>query len=219
MQRHERTDDGVEGCDRVAQAQTDAARRAVRLAGDEAQPAGGLGDRAEGRLVAHRSGLAVARDADDDEPRVGGDELLGVEVPRLEAPRPEVLDQDVAVEGQAAARSPGRPARAGPPRPTACRGTARDATANRCRSSVMPHFRSGSPRVGVLDLDDIRTEVGQHPPGERAGDERAQLEHADVRQRSGAAPLRVPQCWTWVQHMDPIRQGQGIPPHARHRPQ
>ena len=58
VERDERADERLQRRDRVAQAQPHAGGRAVRLAGQVPQPARGLGDRAEARLVARaaRSG-------------------------------------------------------------------------------------------------------------------------------------------------------------------
>ena len=184
MDCHHGTDDRVQRRDGIAQAQTDSGRRLPRLAGDEPQARCRLGDRAEGRLVAHRPGLAVAGDADDDEARIRGHERLGVEVPLLEAAGPEVLDEDVALERQLPHHGlVRRVMQVRDDRPLAA-----GLHEMPQRVALVPAHAPAPQRVagsGLLDLDDIRPEVGQHPPGERPGDERAELEDAEVRQRSG----------------------------------
>ena len=97
MQGDQCADHGVQRGDRVAEAQADPAGCAIRLAGDVAQAAGRLGDRPECGLVVHRSGLTIPGDSDHDQPRVRGDEGLGIQIPPLEPAGTEVLDEDVAL--------------------------------------------------------------------------------------------------------------------------
>ena len=102
VERDQGADQRVHRRDRVAEAEPDPSRWAVRLAGDVAEPAGGLGDRPEPGLLAERACLAVAGDADHDEPRIGRDEVLGIQVPLLEPAGSEVLDEHVALEREPA---------------------------------------------------------------------------------------------------------------------
>src|SRR5205807_3769380 len=61
-----------------------------------------LGQGSKAGLGAVGAGLPVARDPQDDQPRVGGDELIGAEAPPLERTGPEVLYQHVRRGDQAA---------------------------------------------------------------------------------------------------------------------
>ena len=67
-------------------------------------------------------------------------------------------------------------------------------------SSAWPQVRSGIGRARRFDLDDLGAHVAQQPSGERAGDQRADLDDADAVQRSGDAhcekPCRVAQSAT-----------------------
>ena len=100
MQRGQRADAGEGRGQRVADRDADARRRRDRVADDVAQAAHRLADRAEAGAARVGPGLPVAGDADHDEARVGGGELLPAEVPFLERARAEILDQEVGLRGE-----------------------------------------------------------------------------------------------------------------------
>ena len=179
MQCYQRPDDGVERRDRVTETEPHTGGWAIRLAGDEAQPARRLSDRAKGRLISHRSGLAVAGDPQYDQPLVRRHQLIGIEVPLLQPAGPEVLDQDVAFECQLANEGlVVRIVEIGRDRLLSPRLHEMPQ-----RPVALPAHSPSSQRVAlvrVFDLDDLRTEVGKYPAGEGPRDEGAQLEDSDV---------------------------------------
>ncbi len=169
--------------ERVAQADAGPRRGPVGAARRVADAAHGLADAAEPGLAGQRTGLAEPADVDEDELRVPGGQRLVPEAPALERAGPEVLEDDVAV-----LREPGRHVAAlrlaeveddralvaadrGPPEAVAVAGDA--PAAHRVALA------------GRLDLDDVGSVVAEELPGERAGDEAAQLEDADARQGAG----------------------------------
>ena len=72
-------------------------RRSVGKAGDVRIARIGLGDRAEAGALAIGPGLAVARDAHDDQARIDGHEYIRSDAPFLERPGAVVLEQDIGV--------------------------------------------------------------------------------------------------------------------------
>ena len=152
VERDQRADERLQRGDRVTEAEPHAGGRAVRLAGQVAQPAGRLGDRPEAGLVAQRTGLAIARDPDDDQ-AAGWPPSRS----RGRGSRPRGGPAGSSRSGCRSrrpghGRGPGRQDRAGPPQPSACRATGRGATGSRPRPSVSPQARSGSPWTGCSTL-------------------------------------------------------------------
>src|SRR3989304_3046908 len=82
--------------ERVAERDVEARRRLAGEAVDVTDPAHRLGDRGEAGALGGGPGLPVAGDAGEDELWVRLTEAVPAEVPFLERPRAEVLDEDVA---------------------------------------------------------------------------------------------------------------------------
>src|SRR5207248_4936034 len=135
-----------------------------------------------------RPGLPVAGHARDHEPRVHGPELIGPEIPPLECPRPEVLDQDVALLGereqellttflaQIQRHAFLVPRLDGPPE----------------RPALVAGMTPLSKRVRLprrLDLDDLGAHVAEQPAGERPGEQHAELD--DTHAGKGPRPVDV----------------------------
>ena len=182
MDRGQRADHREQRGERVAERDAGAGRRPVGIAGGVADAAHRLADRAEAGLVRPRPGLAEPGDVHEHEPGVRGRERRVVHAPPGERARLEVLDHDVDVRGEVAHERRG-------PR-SVRRSIATDcllraiAGHQRLRpSTVTPHPRIGSPVPGRLDLDHLGAEVTEQLAGERSGDERAELEDAQARER------------------------------------
>ena len=94
-QRDHRGERADQGGHLVGQRDGRQERPAVGLAVQRREPGHGLGDRGEPGPARVRSVLPEARDAQDDELGVAGEEDVGREAEPLERARPEVLDQDV----------------------------------------------------------------------------------------------------------------------------
>ena len=141
----------VQRGDRIADRQVRAHRRPVRVAGDETHAAHRFADRAEAGLLAHRPGLAEARDAHQDQAGVVLGQRLVAETPLLERAGAEVLDHDVDLARQPAHDVLALGRRAGRRRSTSC-----CATGSRHHSEVPScsrrHVRSGSPAPGGSTL-------------------------------------------------------------------
>src|SRR5262245_34349505 len=160
--------------ERVADRQVRPHRRPVRKPGDLAHSAHCFADGGEPGHPAVRTGLAVARDAHQDESGVLARKRLPPEVPFLQRAGTEVLDHDVAVARRA-------------PRDRLPFGLAqveRDRLLV-ARLHVPPqrhavaHAPPASQRVAVarrLDLDHLGAEVRERLAAERPGDERAEFE-------------------------------------------
>ena len=187
-QRHQRADHAVQRGDRVADRNADPHRRPVRVPRHVADAAHALADRAKARLVAHRTSLAVAGQPHHDRGRIQRPQLLVAEAPLFEHAGPVVLDHDVGVAGQ----------------PLRNLLRTRILQIQRDRALVarlhVPPKRGAvvqmAPRadriatVGGLDLDHVGAELRHHARRERAGDQRAQLEHLDPGQRSAHGRAR-----------------------------
>jgi hypothetical protein len=163
----------------IAEAETHPGRWPIRLSRDEAQTAGRFCNRAERRLVAKWAGLAETGDAHHDEPGIGIDQVQRVEVPLLQPPGTEVLDEDVALCGQLSDESlVGRVVKVGGNRQLSPR-------LNQVPERVgfvpgHPPTAQGVAAVRVLDLDDLGAEVGEQSSGEWPGDQGPELEHPQV---------------------------------------
>src|SRR5690606_6128203 len=177
----------IECCDLVAERDADPDRRQVadlgRMAGKIAQPAHGLANRAEGRPVAVRPRLAVARDAGEDATRVLRLHDLEAEPPLLELARPIVFDHDV------------RPAEQ-PTRQGLSLGMFEvegDASlvARLQRPGQGLLARAHAPaakRIALargLRLDHVRAQIAEQPGAERPGNEVPKLQDLEATQRAG----------------------------------
>ena len=117
-----------------ANADAGAHRRAARLAGEVAQAAHAFGHQCKTGSVAVGAGLAIATDAQHDQPWVQRQQRVGAEAPAFHRAGAEVLDQHVGLGPPAHAPPPARRAASGPARWSACCATA-PATRPRCRLS------------------------------------------------------------------------------------
>jgi hypothetical protein len=141
----------------------------------------GLADRAVAGLLGIGPGLAVAGDADHDQPRVDGRERIEAEPPLLHRAGPEILDQDVGLRdelldqvlaGRLAGVDLDRLLVAGDDRPP-------QRLAVRLLAAPFPHRVAGAR---LLDLDHLGTEIGEQLAAERTGEQLAHLDHPQVRQ-------------------------------------
>ena len=182
VERGEDADRAVQRGQRVADRDAAAHRHAARLAGEVAQAAHRLADRAEARQVAVRPGLPVARDAQHHEAGVQLRQGLVAHAPAFERAGAEVLDQHVGLLDQ-----------------LACDVLALGAAqVERDRALVARlHLPPDGGAVldqapvaqrvagaGRLDLDDVGAEFAERLAGERAGDQLAHLDHAQALQRA-----------------------------------
>ncbi len=196
MEGDQASDHRLQRRDRIAQAEPHPRRRAVRLPGDEAQSPGRLGNRPERRLIPQRPRLAVPRNPHHDEAGIEPDQVLGVQVPRLEPTGPEVLDEDVALRGELADEVlVGRVMEIGGHRQLAAR---LDEVPQRV--GAVPRHPPLPERVSpvrVLDLDDLRAEVREDAAGEGSGNQGAEFQNPEVSQRASlrhrpsGAPVHV----------------------------
>ena len=188
-ERGQRADHPEHGGQRITQADAGARRWPVGAARGVADAAHSLTDAAEAGVFGPRPALAVARDVHHHERRVGGRQHVVGEAPLVEAPRPEVLDDEVAVGGEPRDHRPGPlvaeierdralvPGDGRPPQAVPVEG---DAPA--------PHRVALARR---LDLQDVGPVVAEELPRERAGDEAAQLQHPHAAERAVAGRGRA----------------------------
>ena len=176
-----------EGGDQAGQVVGDGDRpvdgRAVRVAGDVGQAGQRRGRGAEAGLVAVRPGLAVARDADEHDVRVGGLELVVAEAPAFEGAGAEVLGDEVGARDELEEEV------------TAARGAHVEGDrllVPRQRRPVervaLPEGVDGAQGVagaGQFDLDDLGAEVPEERGAERGGDHGGEVEDAQPDERSG----------------------------------
>src|SRR5581483_7971968 len=144
----------------------------------------GFADGAETDAIAIGTGLAVTRQPHHDQPRVVGRELLPPEVPLLQHPRAKILDDDVGV-----ARQPAHDRLA---------FEILEIDGDRllvARLRVPPERRALvqlAPRAQRIaharrfDLDHLGAEFGEQARAKRPGDERAELDHFETRERRRA---------------------------------
>ena len=83
--------------ERVADRQVRPHRRPIGIAGDVAQPAHGLADRAEARLIAVGAGLPEPRQAQHDQPGIFRGQALVTQAPFFQRAGTEILDHDVRI--------------------------------------------------------------------------------------------------------------------------
>jgi hypothetical protein len=182
VQRREDALYGEHAGQRVAERDPHPRRRLPGVSGDVPQPAHRLGHRGVARLLAVRPGLAVAGHPGQDDARVHRRHPVVAEVPPLQRPGPEVLDDDVGALDQAQEQLlSGGGAQverdeAFPP------GVHRPPQLVTVDGAPAPRPQRVGPVRG-LDLDDVGAEVGEQPSGERPGDDRAQLQHPHALQR------------------------------------
>ena len=179
VQRDEGAQAGEGRRQRVAEGDPGAGRWPVRVAGDVADPAHRLADRAVARAGGVRAGLPEPGDPGDHEAGVGLPQRLGGQAPALQRAGTEVLDQHVGLGDHApdevlAARGAqvggDRQLVAGDHRPP-----------QRLAVGLLPAPLAHRVAVDrVLDLDDLRPEVAEELAAERAGQELAQLDDAQV---------------------------------------
>jgi len=173
--RRERPDGGVEGRYGVPDADPHLERRSVGKAGDEAKAAQRLARAPVAGAVAVGAGLAEARDADQDQLRVCLPELRWPQVPRLQAHRPEVLDDDVDFRGKTADELlPGRFAEIDRDRLLV------PGLDHRPEGPLLGDDAPGPQRIAHawrLDLEDAGAHVGQQPRAEGTRDEGPELEN------------------------------------------
>ena len=183
----ERRQDALHGehrGERVAERDACARRRLAREAVDVPEAAHRLRDGGVARALGVRPGLAVPGDACEHDAGVRRRQPLVAEVPALERARAEVLGDDVrdADELEQELLAPRLaqverdallvPRLYGPPEGAAL------------VASVAPVAQ----RVGLagrLDLDHLGAHVAEQPAGERACEQRAELDQAHARERAG----------------------------------
>ena len=143
-------------------------------------PALGVDDRRVRRPGRLRPVLAEPGDRQHDEAGVAGREVLPVEVEPGQHPRAEVLDDDVGGGGEIGdeRRAAGR---AEVDRHVPLPGVLLGVVAGQAVDDLAPQPRDVA--LGRLDLDDVGTEVGQHPTGQRTRQHPGQVQHADAVQR------------------------------------
>jgi hypothetical protein len=157
--------------------------------GREGRRVGGTGRRGEARHGLHHGAearpvaiwpvLPPTRDAHHDQARVGQRERVPAESPLLERAGDVIFDQDV--------RGPGEALEEGLAfgRRQVERDRALAAPVN-LPPELTERLRPGANGVaapGVLDLEDIGAEVGQHGGQHAAGDEARAVHHAEVGER------------------------------------
>ena len=168
--------------ERVPEGYVHARRRLSGEAVDVADAAHGLGHRSEAGAACVRTGLPVAGDARQHDARVDLGEPVVAEVPLLERARPEVLRHHVGVldeaEQQLLAAGNAQVERDallvagldGPPQ----------------RTALVARLAPVADRVGLsgrLDLDDLGAQIAEQASGERPGQQRSELDHADPGER------------------------------------
>ena len=183
VQRHERADRAERRGQRVADGDPGARGHAVGVARDVAQPAHRLADRAVAGLELHRAGLPEAGDAQDDQPRVDLPQLLGGQSPPLERPAAEVLDEHVGGGDDVACDA--LPLRQPQVAGDGLLVAAEHRPPQRLAAGALlaPHPQRVA-LVRRLELDDLRAEVGEQLAGERAREQLAHLDDAQVGQRA-----------------------------------
>ena len=165
-------------------------RRAVREAGGELHARERLGDAVVAALGRERPGLAEGRDAQEGEARVAPLELVRREAGRLEASRPQVLDQ--RVRGGEQGREPRlarEVGRLGLDRELAAvLGLEIERVLAGQRGAALPHRRAG----GGLDLDDGGAQIGEQAARHLTGQRVGQLDHQHAGQRATPIAARQP---------------------------
>ena len=148
------------------------------------QPAGRFGHRGVTGLVCVGSSLPVAGDPNQDDPRVAFAEHVVAQVPFFQRAWTEVLHHDVGfldeIEEQLL---PGWLAQVECDGPLVARmhGPEHMLPIDFCLAPGPQRVRS----AGRFHLDDVGAHVAEQPAGERARDQRAQLEHPDAVERAG----------------------------------
>src|SRR6185436_17524969 len=99
-QRHQGADHAVERCDRVPEADTDAHRGTVRIAGYIAQATHRFADGAEAGTLPIWTRLSIARQPHHHQSRVRLRQPLPPQSPLLQRTRTEILDHDVGFRGE-----------------------------------------------------------------------------------------------------------------------
>ena len=199
-QRGEHADDAVQPGDGVGHRDLDVERQPAvgcAPAGDDA----GLGvDHAGvGGPIALRTVLAEPGDRQHHEARVERREIAPGEPVAGHDPGPEVLQHDVGRRGEAAHEgAPRRVAQVDGDRPLA------GVLLAEVRRLGSLAERARDVTLGRLDLDDVSAEVGEHAPGERAGEDTAQVEDLHAVQ--------------WVRHRRPPPRSRGRQPVATSSP-
>ena len=155
----------------------------TRIASQVTEATDGLRDRPEARLLGEWTGLAEARDPDQNEARVQGFEDGRAEPPCLEAAGPEILDQDVSSRGQSANDLLGfrivEVERDGTLSATLDQRPEGPVAAD--RPSPVPEWIA---TLRMFDLDHVGAIVREQPSGERARDQGPELKDPNTAQRS-----------------------------------
>ena len=179
-----------QGGDAVGEPERGQRRWAVRLTGDRGEPAHRLGDRPEPGLLGERTNLAEGGDPGDDQPRVGGVQLVWSDAPALQGSRAEVLDQHVGALGKAQQQGG----------PFGLRQVERHRPLVAPeRLPPQPHSVARRPvstgRIGlgrVLDLDDVGAEVAEEHRRHRPGEQCRSVDDSHARQRPRGTLICVP---------------------------
>ena len=154
--------------------------RGLGVAGDRHQPRLRLRDEVVAGPAGVGTGLAEAGDRAIDELRIGVLEVLVAEPVFGEVASLEVLDQHVGSKRQSPDDVPaGRRGDVDGHRPLVARDCGPPQAPAVEPEAVAPH----DVAIGRLDLDDVGAEIAEQLPGERTGDEGAELEHAHAGQR------------------------------------
>ena len=139
-----------------------------------------LDHRAEARTITVRSVLAPARDAHHHEPRVLPGERLPAEAPLLERPRHVVLDEDIGVLHELFQEGLSRR-----------RGQVQRDRALAPGVDLPPELAEGLgpgaeriARPGILHLDDVGPEIGQHGGEHAARDQPRAVDHPEIAERA-----------------------------------
>ena len=195
-----RAGDGVERCDRVAEAQAYAAggrsgspvmnrslRRPPRSCRTGGDPMGPDWPYPEIRTTMSRGFSAISS--------------WGRGSTFLEPPGPEVLDEDVALDRQL-------PDKFLVARLVEIRGDRQlPARLHQVpkRVAPVPGHSPGAEGIAALGCSILMTsspEIGKHAAGKRAGDKGPELEDSEVTEWADTHQILCPECWTLTQHMD-----------------
>ena len=167
--------------DEVGDGRADLHRRAVGEPGDVHEPGFALDDQVVAAAPGLRAGLAEPRDRAIDQARVQAAQRRVADPELLHRARAEVLQQHVALGGQALEDGHAR-GRLEVEGEASLRAVHRHEVAGFAAHERWP-LTGVVALAGLLDLDDRRPHVAQHHRGERARQHAREVEHAHAGER------------------------------------
>ena len=173
----------VESAGNVADGGAGPDGRTAGLAGDAHDAAHALDDDVEGGQAGVGARLSKAGDRAVDEPGRPAHQVFGPHTEPVHGAGPEVFDEDVGLLGEPA-QELHAPARV----EVECHAALAAVDAEEVRAVALDEWAIAPRRiasVGVLDLDDLRTEVAERHGAERAGEDAGEVEDGDPVQGSG----------------------------------